>query len=63
MKIKLQKEALHLTLLHSFPNFSISEFKEKKLCSLHWLPVKFRVDFKILLLTSKAFLRSVRLVT
>ena len=26
----------------------------KKLCSLHWLPVKFRVDFKILLLISKA---------
>ena len=24
------------------------------LCSLHWLPVKFRIDFKILLLTSKA---------
>ena len=24
------------------------------LCSLHWLPVKFRIDFKILLLTFKA---------
>ena len=29
------------------------------LCSLHWLPVKFRIDFKILLLTFKAiYLRS-----
>ena len=24
------------------------------LCSLHWLPVKFRIDFKILILTFKA---------
>ena len=24
------------------------------LCSLHWLPVKFRIDFKILLFTFKA---------
>ena len=24
------------------------------ICSLHWLPVKFRIDFKILLLTFKA---------
>ena len=24
------------------------------LCSLHWLPVKFRIDFEILLLTFKA---------
>jgi len=24
------------------------------LCSLHWLPVKFRIDFRILLLTCKA---------
>ena len=29
MKIKLSKEALHLTLFYSFPNFSISEFKDK----------------------------------
>ena len=34
-------------------------FLEHQLCSLHWLPVKFRIDFEILLLTFKAlYLRS-----
>ena len=50
----------------SSTHFLISLFensRKKKLCSLHWLPVKFRVDFKILPLTPKAFLRSVGLVT
>ena len=30
------------------------KIKQKILASLHWLPVKFRIEFKILLLTYKA---------
>ena len=49
--VKLKTETSHNLLLGLYLTFlGIATV----LCSLHWLPVKFRIDFKILLLTFKA---------
>ena len=50
--LKLQR--LQNAAARFMPNVPRCSHTTPVLCSLHWLPVKFRIDFKILLLTFKA---------
>ena len=47
----LQNAAARLTCISNVPRYI---HITPVLCSLHWLPVKFCIDFKILILTFKA---------
>ena len=50
----LKLQSLQNAAARLISNFSRCSHTTSVLCSLHWLPVKFRTDYKILLVTFKA---------